>query len=87
MSAKERRQRQKERQQRQEDRLPFIRLRMAIHHELDGRGSTTPADIGDALGMSAAEAVKLLTRRQWREGDMVLLQAAAVRLGLKVDNP
>jgi hypothetical protein len=87
MSAEERRQRQKERQQRQEDRRPFIRLRMAIHHELDGRGITTPAAIGEALGIPAAEAAKLLTRRQWCEDDMALLQAAAARLGVKVPGP
>jgi hypothetical protein len=87
MSAEERRQRQKERQQRQEDRRPFIRLRMAIHHELDGRGITTPAAIGEALGIPAAEAAKLLTRRQWCEDDMALLQAAAARLGVQVPGP
>src|SRR6478752_1277283 len=65
---------------RQEDRLASIRLRMAIGHELDERGITTPAAIGEALGMLAAEAVKLLTRRQWRKGDVALLQAAAARL-------
>jgi hypothetical protein len=34
-------------------------------------------------GVSAAEAARLLTRHQWREGDVALLEAAAtVRLGL-----
>jgi hypothetical protein len=69
---------------RQEDRLASIRLRMAIGHELDDRGITTPAEIGAALGMPAAEAVKLMTRHQWREGDVALLEAAAERLGLSV---
>jgi hypothetical protein len=32
--------------------------------------------------MPAAEATKLLTRHQWREGDVALLAAAAARLGL-----
>jgi hypothetical protein len=32
--------------------------------------------------MPRAEATKLLTRHQWREGDVALLQAAAARLGL-----
>src|SRR6187431_1264691 len=73
-----------ERRIRQEDRLKSIRLRMAIGHELDDRGITTPAEIGAALGMPAAEAVKLMTRHQWREGDVVLLEAAAVRLELQV---
>jgi hypothetical protein len=36
--------------------------------------------------MSAAEAVKLMTRHQWREGDVALLQAAAARLGVQVPN-
>ena len=58
-----------ERRIRQEDRLPSIRLRMAI---------------GQALGMPAAEANKLLTRRQWRDGDVELLEAAAARLGVQV---
>jgi predicted component of type VI protein secretion system len=73
-----------ERRIRQEDRLASIRLRMAIGHELDDRGITKPADIGEALGMPAAEAVKLLTRHQWREGDVALLEAAAARLGVRV---
>jgi hypothetical protein len=33
--------------------------------------------------MPVAEAHTLLNRRQWREGDVALLEAAAVRLGLK----
>jgi hypothetical protein len=71
-----------ERRARQADRLTTIRLRMAIGRELEDRGITTPAAISDALGMPAAEATKLLTRHQWREGDVALLQAAAARLGL-----
>ena len=73
-----------EQRQRREDRLVTIRLRMAIGRALEDRGITTPAGIGEALGMPADEATKLLTRRQWREGDVERLQAAAVRLGLKV---
>ena len=34
--------------------------------------------------MPPAEAAKLLTRHQWREGDVALLQAAAARLGVQV---
>ena len=49
-----------ERRIRQSDRLTSIRLRMAIGHELDDRGITTPAEIGAALGMPAAEATSLL---------------------------
>ena len=62
-----------ERRARQADRLASIRLRMAIGRELDERGITTPAAIGEAFGMPAAEATKLLNRHQWREGDVALL--------------
>jgi hypothetical protein len=34
--------------------------------------------------MPAAEATKLLTRRQWREDDVARLEAAAARLGVQV---
>jgi hypothetical protein len=71
-----------ERRARHADRLATIRLRMAIGHELDARGTTTPAAIGAALGMPAAEATKLLRGNQWREGGVARLQAAAARLGL-----
>ena len=73
-----------EQRRRREDRLVTIRLRMAIGRELDDRGITTPAAIGVALGMPEAEATKLLTRRQWREGDVALLAEAARRLGVQV---
>ena len=73
-----------ERQARQADRLASIRLRMAIGRELDEQGISTPAAIGVALGVPAAEATKLLTRHQWREGDVALLKAAAARLGVQV---
>ena len=64
--------------------LAETRLRMAIGRKLEDRGITTPAEIGVALGMPVAEATGLLTRRQWREGDVALLQAAAARLGVQV---
>ena len=73
-----------ERRARQADRLTTIRLRMLIGRELEDRGITTPGAIGQALGMPAAEATKLLTRHQWREGDVAQLQAAAARLGVQV---
>jgi hypothetical protein len=73
-----------ERRIRHADRLATIRLRMAIGRELDDRDITTPAAIGEALGMPAAEAASLLTRRQWREGDVARLEAAAKRLGVQV---
>ena len=71
-----------ERRARMDDRLTTLRLRVTIGRELDDRGITTPADIGAALGMPAAEAAKLLTRHQWREGDVALLEQAAARLGV-----
>ena len=73
-----------ERRARQADRLASIRLRMAIGRELDDRGITTPAAIGAALEMPAAEVTKLLTQHQWREGDVAQLKAAAARLGLRI---
>jgi hypothetical protein len=73
-----------ERRARQADRLTTIRLRLAIWRYLDESGITTPAEIGVALGMPAAEATGLLNRHQWREGDVVLLEAAVVRLGVQV---
>ena len=76
-----------ERRARQADRLTTIRLRMAIDRELGDRGITTPAEIGTALGMPAVEATKLMTRHQWREGDVARLEAAAARLGVQVPEP
>jgi hypothetical protein len=76
-----------DRRARHEDRLVTIRLRMAIWRELDERGIITPAEIGVALGMPATEAAGLLTRRQWREGDVAQLEAAAARLGVQVPEP
>jgi hypothetical protein len=73
-----------ERRARQADRLIAIRLRMAIGHELEERGITTPGAIGSALGMPGVEAIRLLIRHQWREGDVARLQAAAARLGVHV---
>jgi hypothetical protein len=51
-----------ERRRRTADRLKTVQLRMAISREPDERGITTPAEIGAALGMPAAEATKLLNR-------------------------
>jgi hypothetical protein len=72
------------RRARHADRLATIRLRMAIGRELDARGITTPVAIGAALGMPGVEAIRLLIRHQWREGDVARLEAAAARLGLQV---
>ena len=73
-----------ERRARQADRLKTIHLRMAIGRELEDRGITAPRAVGEALGMPALDATKLLTRHQWREGDVALLEAAAARLGVQV---
>jgi len=69
----------------QADRLAAIRLRYSINTHLDDQGITAPADIAQAVGLPAAEAVRLLTRRQWRDGDVAALREVAERLGLAVD--
>jgi hypothetical protein len=71
----------------QAERLAAIRLRYTINSHLEDRGVTTPAAIGAAVGLPAAEAVSLLTRRQWRAGDVATLQAISARLGLKIALP
>ena len=68
----------------QAERLQAIRLRYAINTHLENQGIHTPAAIGTAIGLPVAEAVRLLARRQWREGDVAALQAVAERLGLDV---
>jgi hypothetical protein len=73
-----------ERRAREAERLASIRLRMAIGRELDERGITDPHAIALALGMPAAEVNKLLLRHKWREGDLLLLEAVAARLGVQV---
>jgi hypothetical protein len=72
---------------RQAERLMAIRLRYTINTHLEDQGVTAPAAIGAAAGLPAAEAVGLLTRRQWRAGDVAALQAVATRLGLTVVPP
>ena len=72
------------RNEHQADRLVAIRLRYCINTHLEDRGITTPAAIGAATGLPAAEVVRLLTRRQWREGDVAVLKAIAGWLGLDV---
>ena len=66
-----------ERRRRADERLKTLRLRVAVGRELEDRGIITSAEIGAAPGMPPAEATKLLTRHQWREGDVALLEAAA----------
>ena len=72
------------RNEHQAARLIAIRLRYCINTHLDEQGLTAPPDIAQAVGLPAAEAVRLLTRRQWRDGDVEALQAVADRLGLQV---
>ncbi len=76
-----------ERRRRDAERLQIIRLRMLVGQALHDRGITTPAAIGAAIGMPAAEAIKLMTGKQWRAGDVALLEDAAARLGLQVTAP
>jgi hypothetical protein len=71
-----------ERRVRTADRLVTIRMRVLIGRALDERGITTPDAIGAALGMPAGEATALLSREQWHEGDVALVEAAAARLAL-----
>ena len=71
-----------ERRRRRKERLAALRLRMAIDRALGERGIAGPAAVGAALGLPAGEATRLLTRHQWREGDVALLTAAAARLGV-----
>lgn len=68
----------------QAERLQAIRLRYAINTHFEDQGISTPVAIGAAIGLPAAEAVRLLTRRQWREGDTAALKAIADRLDLDV---
>jgi hypothetical protein len=57
----------------QAERLMAIRLRYTINTHLEDQGITTPAAVGAAAGLPAAEAMGLLTRRQWRSGDVAEL--------------
>ncbi|WP_424140670.1 hypothetical protein [Roseomonas chloroacetimidivorans] len=65
-------------------RLRLVRLQFAIGRELEDRGITLATAVGEALGLPAHDAMTLLARRQWREGDLALLEAAAARLGVRV---
>jgi hypothetical protein len=70
-----------ERQSRDAERLKASLLRKALDRALGVR-TRDPSEIGALIGLPAMAAEKLLTRRQWREDDLALLEAAAVRLGL-----
>ena len=75
-----------ERRLRTADRVKTIRSKMAIGHGLDDQ-DITPATLANALKMPLADLRALLTRKQWREGDVALLEAAATHLGLRVLGP
>jgi hypothetical protein len=72
---------------RQAERLMAIRLRYTINTYLEDQGITAPTAIGVVAGLPVAEAIGLLTRKQWRAGDIAALQALADRLGLQVVPP
>ncbi|SDE18199.1 hypothetical protein [Belnapia rosea] len=67
---------------RQADRLAVIRLRYTINTHLEDQSLTISAPIVAEVGLFAIEAVRLLTRRREREGNLEALQAVADRLGL-----
>lgn len=71
----------------QAERLAAIRLRYTINTHLENQGVTKPTAISAAVGLPATDAVSLLTRRQWRPGDVAALRAVAARLGLEVALP
>ena len=48
------------------ERLMAIGLRYTVNTHLEDQGITTPAAIGAAASLPAAEAVGLLPRRRWR---------------------
>jgi hypothetical protein len=50
----------------------------------EDQGITTLTAVGATTGLPAAEVVRLVTRRQWREGDVAALKAIADQLGLDV---
>jgi len=65
-------------------RLMAIRLRYSINTHLEDQGLATPVAIGAATRLPATEVIRLLIRRQWREGDVAALKAIADQLGLDV---
>jgi hypothetical protein len=74
-----------ERRSREADRRKRVQLRMMIWQALDDQGTTnTPVNLGAAFSMLETAAFELMTGRQWREGDMAMLEAVAVRLELQV---
>ena len=62
--------------------MKAARLRTAIRQGLERRGIIKRAEIGAAVGMREEDARPLLGRSAWRRGDVELLEAVALRLGL-----
>ena len=55
---------------------------MAIRQGLEHRGIIKQAEIAAAIGIQEYDAKNLLRRNEWRKGDVELLEAVALRLGL-----
>ena len=71
-----------ERRKRRTEQLKAARLRTAIRQGLEQRGFITRAEIGAAVGVQENDAIRLLKRSVWRKGDVELLEAVALLLGL-----
>lgn len=71
-------------QAREAERLNAARLRLMLWWALNDRDIVAPRKIGALFGMPRQDAVSLLDRKQWREGDLLLLEVAAARLGVHV---
>lgn len=67
------------------DDLWATRLWVVVNQALEAKGITDPEAIGEALGLPALVAASLLARQKWQIGDVLLLEAAAMRLGLAVE--
>ncbi|TDH58406.1 hypothetical protein E2C06_32800 [Dankookia rubra] len=66
------------------ERLQAIRLHYNINTHLEDHGLVAPAAISAATNLLPTQAVRLLTRRHWREGNVEALQAIADYLGFMV---
>ncbi|MFC7478557.1 hypothetical protein ACFQS7_29840 [Dankookia sp. GCM10030260] len=59
-------------------------MRYSINTHLEDQGLATPVATGATTGLQGTEVVRLLTHRQWREGDVAALKAIAERHGFAV---
>ena len=73
-----------ERRLRDIQRRSVLRLRIAIAQVLHSQGLFAPAEIGEALGLPAGDAVMLVDRTVSKDGDIAALEAVAIRLGLRL---